>query len=107
MRMRSVLEILLLQALAFQAQGNQRQALNTLQRALLLAEPEGYIRLFIDEEAPMAALLRQAYTHKIAPTYIATLLQAGSEPLATGFPLQRSSPLIEPLTEREREVRSC
>lgn len=104
MRMRSVLEILLLQALAFQAQGNHRQALNTLQRALLLAEPEGYIRLFIDEGAPMVALLRQAYTHKIAPTYAATLLQAGSEPLATGFPFQRSSPLIEPPTPREREV---
>ena len=104
MRMHSEIEILILRSLALQAQGDRTGALTALGRALMLAEPEGYIRLIIDEGAPMAALLRQAYTHKIAPTYIATLLQAGSEPLATGFPLQRSSPLIEPLTEREREV---
>lgn len=104
LRMRSVLEILVLRALALQAQGDRTGALTALRRALILAEPEGYMRLFIDEGVPMAALLRQAYTYKIAPTYVATLLQAGSEPLAIGFPLQRTSPLIEPLTEREHEV---
>jgi len=104
LRMRSVLEILLLRALALQAQGDRTGTLIALRRALILAEPEGYMRLFLDEGAPMAALLRQAYTHKIAPTYVATLLQAGSEPLATSLPLQRTSPLIEPLTGREREV---
>ncbi|HKF38554.1 MAG TPA: LuxR C-terminal-related transcriptional regulator [Ktedonobacteraceae bacterium] len=104
MRMQSEIEILILRSLALQVQGDRMGALTALGRALILAEPEGYIRLVIDEGAPMAALLRQAYTHKIAPTYVATLLQAGSEPLAPGSPPQRSSPLIEPPTPREREV---
>src|SRR5207237_3714768 len=59
MRMRSMLEILLLRALVLQAQGIHTEALTALGRALLLAEPEGYIRLFLDEGMPMVALLRQ------------------------------------------------
>ncbi len=55
----SVLEILILRALAHQAGRDTRSALNILLRALVLAEPEGYIRLFADEGAPMAALLAQ------------------------------------------------
>jgi len=53
----SVLEIQLLRALALQAQGRQAPALAALARALALAEPEGYVRLFADEGAPMAQLL--------------------------------------------------
>ena len=45
----SVLEILLTQALVHQAQGNPSQALAALERALALAEPEGYLRIFVDE----------------------------------------------------------
>ena len=54
----SVIEILILQSLAHQAQGNQPRALAALERALALAEPEGYVRIFVDEGEPMRSLLR-------------------------------------------------
>ena len=107
MRMRSVLEALLLRALALQAQGDLAEALTALGRALVLAEPEGYIRLFLDEGAPVVALLRQAQRHKLAPAgYIVTLLKASGEPVEmTLHPSSlRSGPLLESLTVREREV---
>jgi LuxR family maltose regulon positive regulatory protein len=53
----SVLEILVLRALAQRARRDLRGALGTLARALTLAQPEGYVRLFADEGAPMASLL--------------------------------------------------
>ncbi len=49
----------ILHALALQAQGESDKALLPLQDALVLAEPEGYIRTFVDEGEPLAALLRQ------------------------------------------------
>jgi LuxR family maltose regulon positive regulatory protein len=106
MRMRSMLEILLLRALALQAQGTHTEALTALGRALLLAEPEGYIRLFLDEGTPMLALLRQAQRRKVASECVMTLLEAAGEPRGTvsDLPSSRSSPLVEPLTAREREV---
>jgi LuxR family maltose regulon positive regulatory protein len=106
-RMRSVLEVLLLRALALQAQGDLTEALAALVEALVLAEPEGFIRLFLDEGAPMVALLRQVQKHTRAPGgYVATLLEASGETTATTLdPLSpRSSPLLEALTGREREV---
>ena len=53
----SVMEILVLQALAYRQHGNVPDAASPLEGALLLAEPEGYARLFVDEGAPMAELL--------------------------------------------------
>ncbi|HKF39286.1 MAG TPA: LuxR C-terminal-related transcriptional regulator, partial [Ktedonobacteraceae bacterium] len=106
-RMRSALEVLLLRALALQAQGDLTEALAALVRALVLAEPEGFIRLFLDEGTPMVALLRQTQKHKIGPgVYVATLLEASGETTATAHdPISlRSSPLLEALTRREREV---
>ena len=64
----SVIEILVLQALAHQMQGDIPAALVPLERALTLAEPEGYVRIFVDEGPPMAALLEKAAKHGIAPT---------------------------------------
>jgi len=101
-RMSSVLEILLVRALAFAAQGDGAQALASLERALTLAEPEGYLRLFVDEREPVVALLRQAYAQEIVPEYVATLLAAAGEPAPVAAPLAGS--LLEPLTERELEV---
>jgi LuxR family maltose regulon positive regulatory protein len=105
-RMGSALEILVLQALAMEAQGNRTSALSTLERALILAEPEGYIRLFVDEGEPMRALLRLAHTRSRVPGYVATLLNAFGEQHISELPSTsaRTSPLAEPLTEREREV---
>ena len=48
-RLGSVIEISIVQALAYQAQGNTSAALAALERALTLAEPEGYVRIFVDE----------------------------------------------------------
>ena len=105
-RMRSLLEVLLLRTLALQEQGDQAGALTVLERALTLAQPEGYIRLFLDEGAPMIRLLCQAYTQHRTPAYVTTLLEAAGELAATILhpPSPRSSPLLEPLTIREREV---
>ncbi len=105
-RMGSVLEILIVRALALEAQGNRTHALATLERALMLAEPEGYIRLFVDEGASMRALLRQAHARSSVPGYVATLLSAFGEQHISALPLSspRPDPLVEPLTEREREV---
>ena len=102
----SVIEILILKALALQAQGQQEQALAVLQRVLALAEPESYMRLFLDEGPAMLALLRLAHAQSIAPHYITRLLVAsGEQPSASAaVPTPRSTVLVEPLTERELEV---
>jgi LuxR family transcriptional regulator, maltose regulon positive regulatory protein len=88
------------------AQGDRTSALSTLERALMLAAPEGYIRLFVDEGVPMLILLRNVRGHGIVPEYVATLLRVYGEQHAADLPLPaaRSSTLLEPLTEREREV---
>jgi LuxR family transcriptional regulator, maltose regulon positive regulatory protein len=105
-RMHSVLEVLLLYALALQVQGNHTGALTALGRALTMAEPEGYLRLFLDEGPPMAALLQKAQRHGLAPRYTAKLLLAMNEAGAPGGQRYAShaSTLIEPLTARERDV---
>jgi len=75
----SVIEILLLQALAYQECRQEQKALAALAQAVCLAEPAGYIRRFIDEGAPMAALLsklqRQEREQGSTP-YLDTLLAA-------------------------------
>jgi LuxR family maltose regulon positive regulatory protein len=70
-RLGSTLEILVLRALALEAQGDRTGTLSTLERALVLAAPEGYIRLFIDEGPPMLNLLRQAHACSTVPGYVA------------------------------------
>jgi LuxR family maltose regulon positive regulatory protein len=106
MRMRSVLEIFVLRTLALHEQGNHKGALVALGQALVLAEPEGYIRLFLDEGPPIVPLLRQAYAHGVVSGYVTALLEAYGEPIAADTHLHTSpsSPLVEQLTEREREV---
>ena len=72
----SVIEILVLQALAHEAQGDIPAALVPLERALTLAEPEGYVRIFVDEGRPMAQLLSEAAARGIMPDYTGKLLAA-------------------------------
>ena len=69
----TVIEILVLQALAHQADGDTPRALAHLERALSLAEPEGYVRVFAAEGPPMAVLLRHAGrpSSARAPTFAA------------------------------------
>jgi len=105
-RMRSLLQVLLLRTLALQEQGDRAGALTLLERALALAQPEGYIRLFLDEGVPMITLLSQAYAQQIMPEYVATLLEAAGERAAMALHPSppRSNPLLAALTIREREV---
>jgi len=108
------IEALALQALAYHAQGATDRALAALAEALSLAEPEGYVRVFADEGATMAALLRAAAspdtaaTHSVNAEYVRKLLAAFDAPKHGGIEAIPSSlhtqPLIEPLSEREIEV---
>jgi len=92
-----------LQALAlFASSAHKPQALAALERALVIGEQGGYIRLFVDEGEPMVALLRQANARGIAPDFVTTLLSACGEQVKD--PSSRAFPLAEPLTERELAV---
>jgi LuxR family maltose regulon positive regulatory protein len=76
----SVIEILLLQALAHQAAGEGRGGLEPLERALALAHPEGYLRVFVDEGDRMRRLLRQAIARGIAPEHTGRVMSAFDAP---------------------------
>ncbi len=101
-RVGRVIEVLVLQALAFQGKRDMDQALSVLERALALAQPEGYCRVFLDEGEPMAKLLFQAKAHRIGQGYASELLSALGEVSGTEQPPAQL--LIEPLTLRELEV---
>jgi LuxR family maltose regulon positive regulatory protein len=114
----SVIEIQVLLALAHQAQGDIPAALTALQRAMAPAEPEGYVRMFVDEGPPMAQLLREAAARGIMADYTGRLLAAfeGAPQQDSRHTPGRSSgesprptspavpPLIEPLSPRELDV---
>ncbi|GAB3526755.1 LuxR C-terminal-related transcriptional regulator [Arthrobacter monumenti] len=97
----SVIEILVLQSLARQAAGDLNAALDSLHRALRLAEPEGYIRTFVDEGPPMAALLRAATKTGVTAGYARQLVAAMDKP-TDNVPVTQGH--IEPLSERELDV---
>jgi LuxR family transcriptional regulator, maltose regulon positive regulatory protein len=119
-RMGSVIEILVVQALALQAQGNVSQALASLERALALAEPEGYVRIFVDEGEPMRSLIEKQSRNRDHPLsgYVDKLLAAFTQPVAApksatpalhqaqrgASVIHQKSDMIEPLSERELEV---
>ena len=114
-RMGSVIQILLLQALAFQTQDKLSDSLITLERALFLAEPEGYIRIFVDEGEPMRLLIEKQSRNRDHPLsgYADKLLAAFAKPVAapkSADPVRatviihQKSDLIEPLSERELDV---
>jgi LuxR family maltose regulon positive regulatory protein len=103
-RIGSMIEILMLKALAHAAQGDVPAALARVERALTLAAPEGYVRLFVDEGPPMMALLQRIPEEgEKLRDYTDRLLAACDE---QGILPSTSSPqpLIDPLTERELEV---
>jgi LuxR family maltose regulon positive regulatory protein len=104
----SVIEILVLQALAYEVQGNYPPALISLERALTLAEPEGYVRIFVDEGLPMARLLYKALSQGISPDYVRRLLAEfpvdETEHAALSRTKATGTDLAEPLSGRELEV---
>jgi LuxR family maltose regulon positive regulatory protein len=103
-----MIEISVLYALASYAQGDLQSAYAPLTRALVLAEPAGYMRIFVDEGAALAKLLRLAKSRGVALDYIDKLLAAFPSVEATAsvqaLPPGSSASLIEPLSERELQV---
>jgi ATP/maltotriose-dependent transcriptional regulator MalT len=101
------LKALVLQSLAWQAQGATDKALHALGDALALAEPGGFVRIFVDEGDPMARLLSTAAARGMMPNYIGKLLAAyEAERQKNTCPSLPSAapPLLEPLSQRETEV---
>jgi LuxR family maltose regulon positive regulatory protein len=96
-----VIEIMVLRALAHQALGDIPAALGSLERAVALAEPEGYVRVFADEGPPMISLLRAAAKQGTRRNYVRRLLAAAS---GTEHSSPTEQALIEPLSERELDV---
>lgn len=96
----TTIEVLVLQALAYGEQGNTRAATAALNRALSLAEPEGYARVFIDEGAAMAALLA-AVLQRGSGSYARRLLGAIQ---ADGGVHAAAGHHRDELSERERDV---
>ena len=107
----SEIEMLVLAALAHQKQGKTEQVVQRLQPALLLASPEGYVRVFVDEGKSMAVLLHMAlsrwkgksgadYVHKLFAVLEAEQRAHGSLTPIT----PHREPLLEPLSARERKV---
>jgi LuxR family maltose regulon positive regulatory protein len=98
------IEIHTLRALAFQLEGRDDPACAALAEALTLAEPGGYVRIFLDEGEPMFRLLQKAASRGVAPAYVAKLLAASGEPTTAERGASPSHSFIEPLSGREVEV---
>jgi LuxR family maltose regulon positive regulatory protein len=107
-RISRMIEILIVQALLFQARNDSIRSMKTLERTITLAQSGGFVQVFVDEGPPMARLLHEALSRGIAPDFVQRLLAA--------FPVEEpdqkrpaethsdESEWIEPLSEREIEV---
>jgi len=96
---------MVLQAVALQARGEKDEAVQLLREAL--AEPGGFIRIFVDEGTPMARLVSEAAAHGIMPDYTAKLLaafEAEEHKSEDESYLSPAQPLVEPLSQRELEI---
>jgi LuxR family transcriptional regulator, maltose regulon positive regulatory protein len=100
-RLGSLVEALILQGLALHTSDHTGPALQVLRRAVALAEPQGFIRLFVDEGRTLAGLLSTLRSRDPASPYLAELL-AGDQAVAA--PAAASQPLVEPLSSRELET---
>jgi LuxR family maltose regulon positive regulatory protein len=97
-----LIEALALQAIALSAAGDVAGAMTSLERALGLAEPEGYLRVFADLGLPMARVLQEARSRSVMPEYVDRLLACVAGDL--GEASSRTEVLVEPLSARELEV---
>jgi len=104
---RRLLDVMTVQSIALYANGEKAKAVNLLGEVLALAEPNGFIRLFVDEGELMAQLLLEAASHGTMPNYVNKLLaafevdQRKSEGISD---LSTAQPLIDPLSQRELEI---
>ena len=107
-RTASEIQILTIRALAFQAQRDIDRAMVALRQALSLAEPEGFVGIFVDDGEPMARLLYEATAREIEPDYTRRLLAAFpiTKPEQASPPKTQTpkSDIVEPLSKRELEV---
>ena len=107
-RFGTLIEVLVLQALAHAAAGDATSVPDALRRAVELAEPEGYVQVFADEGAELAPLLTQLLRERPASGYLRLLVAAtsgpGGQPLRTTVRAAASGVLVEPLSERELDV---
>lgn len=99
--------VMAVQSIALHALGEHDKAMDLLDEVLARAEPEGFIRLFLDEGPAMAELLSAAAAQGIQPDYVNKLLAASKaetkeERLTASVP--NHTGLVEPLTPRELEV---
>jgi LuxR family maltose regulon positive regulatory protein len=99
--MGSEIEILVVEALARRARNDTQGAVASLDRAVAIAEPEGYVRVVVDEGPTMVGLLRVAAQRRDASPYLRRLLAATVTPAGRASAEQ---PLVEPLSERELDV---
>lgn len=104
------LRVMVLEAIALQAQGDMQAAMQVLGETLALAAPGGFIRLFVDEGLPMAQLLTEAAARTMMPDYTSKLLTAFEserqkvEERSYIPVIPPAQPLIEPLSQRELEI---
>jgi LuxR family maltose regulon positive regulatory protein len=91
-----------LMALVEQKSGNQRAAMEAVESAVLLAERDGYIGVFLDRGARMQALLEQARRQNTAPKYVSRLLLAFEQ--RSSEPQPAAQVLVDPLSKREMDV---
>jgi LuxR family maltose regulon positive regulatory protein len=105
---RRLIELLALKALALHQSGRLDQALQALGEALVIAEPEGYMMVFVDEGRPMSQLLYQAVARGVSAAYAGRLLAAfpvETSRIAPGGP-DADRVTVEALSDREAEVLS-
>jgi LuxR family maltose regulon positive regulatory protein len=96
-----VLELLVLRSLALQRMGHREGAVDALHRAVSLAEPEGYVRVFADEGQPIARLLAALAKRDGETPYLSVLHTAAA---GTGGSASAAQGLIDPLSDRELDV---
>jgi len=100
-RMGSMIEIRILLALAYEAHNEIPGAIESLEYALSLAEPDGFIRIFVDEGASMAHLLSEAKVRGVMPEFLGKLLDVFGK-AENKTPSNQN--VIEPLSDREMEI---
>ena len=102
----ALIEILVLRALIAQRKEDREQAVSYLERAISLAEADGYVRIFLDEGPPMTRLLHLAASIGSATAYTGKILaQYKPDPMSIGAGLPDDAvPIVEPLSDREVEI---
>lgn len=103
------IESLILQALARERLGRRDSALEVLKEALGKAEPEGYLRAFVNEGRALQGLLEKCRDEGYFLDYANSILEAiraecGDDALAAGETSEAQPELQEPLSNRENDV---